>query len=52
MSKPALINVNIGTTFKGAIDNVNKIRNIVEENNIISYIHCDAALFGGYLSYL
>lgn len=53
LTRPALISVTIGTTFKGAIDNVEKIVKILKEKNIAHYhIHADAALFGGYLPYL
>ena len=42
-----IIMANIGTTMKGAIDNVNKIRRIFDELAISSYyIHSDAALYG------
>lgn len=47
--KPVIINVNIGTTVKGAIDNIDKILEILYEcgyNNDRFYIHCDGALFG------
>ncbi|XP_047306501.1 serine decarboxylase-like [Impatiens glandulifera] len=47
--KPAIINVNIGTTIKGAVDNVDIVIQILEECGFSHdrfYIHCDAALFG------
>ncbi len=44
---PALIVASIGTTFKGAIDNVDAIRELMVNQD--SYLHLDAALFGGYL---
>ncbi|XP_047334481.1 serine decarboxylase-like [Impatiens glandulifera] len=47
--KPAIVNVNIGTTMKGAIDNVDTIIHILEECGFSEdrfYIHCDGALFG------
>lgn len=43
-----IINLNIGTTVKGAIDNIDKVCNILENNDISRekfYIHCDGALF-------
>lgn len=43
-----IININIGTTVKGAIDNIEKICNILKNNEISRdkfYIHCDGALF-------
>jgi histidine decarboxylase len=47
--KPAIVNVNIGTTVKGAIDDLDQILQILkdvgyEEDRF--YIHCDGALFG------
>jgi histidine decarboxylase len=44
---PALIVATIGTTFKGAIDNVDQILQVLTGHE--HYIHLDAALFGGYL---
>jgi histidine decarboxylase len=52
-NKPAIVNVNIGTTMKGAIDNLDRILEIFQRNNIKDfYIHCDAALSGMMLPYL
>jgi histidine decarboxylase len=48
-----VINLNIGTTIKGAIDDVVRVLEILEQVGISDfYIHCDAALFGGYLPFL
>ncbi|MGR9053130.1 MAG: pyridoxal-dependent decarboxylase [Gammaproteobacteria bacterium] len=44
---PALVVATIGTTFKGAIDRVDDIQRVLQ--GIESYLHLDAALFGGYL---
>lgn len=44
---PALVVATIGTTFKGAIDSIDGIQSKL--NNRESYLHLDAALFGGYL---
>ncbi|WP_031432660.1 pyridoxal-dependent decarboxylase [Methylomarinum vadi] len=44
---PALVVATIGTTFKGAIDPLDQIRQKLE--NHPNYLHLDAALFGGYL---
>ena len=50
---PAIINLNIGTTVKGAIDNLDKALEILERNNIENYyIHCDGALSGMMLPFL
>lgn len=48
--RPVLINLNIGTTVKGGIDDIEKVVTLLESLGIKKYyIHCDAALFGGYL---
>jgi len=46
---PALIVATIGTTFKGAIDDIDHIREKLAGH--ASFLHVDAALFGGYLPY-
>ena len=46
---PALVVATIGTTFKGAVDPVDDIRDRL--SGTASYLHLDAALFGGYLPY-
>lgn len=46
--KPAIINVNIGTTVKGAIDNLDRVLDILARLEIPRerfHIHCDGALF-------
>lgn len=48
-SHPALVVATIGTTFKGAIDRVDQIQEALK--GIPSYLHLDAALFGGYLPF-
>ncbi|KAG7361525.1 histidine decarboxylase [Nitzschia inconspicua] len=45
---PAIINVNIGTTVKGAVDNLDRILEILTALDIPReryHIHCDGALF-------
>ncbi|HAG81973.1 MAG TPA: histidine decarboxylase [Cyanobacteria bacterium UBA12227] len=50
---PAIINLNIGTTMKGAIDDLDRVVDTLEKNHIQNYyIHCDAALFGMMLPFL
>lgn len=52
---PAILNVNIGTTFRGAIDNLDRILEILAETGYTEdrfYIHCDGALFGIMLPFL
>ncbi|PWA97804.1 hypothetical protein CTI12_AA025840 [Artemisia annua] len=47
--KPAIINVNIGTTMKGAVDDLDLVIKTLEESGFSHdrfYIHCDGALFG------
>ena len=46
---PALVVATVGTTFKGAIDDVACIRQKLVGHP--SYLHLDAALFGGYLPF-
>lgn len=50
---PPIIFANIGTTMKGAIDNLERIRAILEELALPRhYIHADAALHGFGLAFL
>jgi histidine decarboxylase len=50
---PVIILANIGTTMTEAKDDISKIKGILKDNVIInSYIHCDAALTGGYAAFL
>lgn len=46
--KPAIVNVNIGTTVKGAIDDLDRILRTLEKCGFRYrfYIHCDGALAG------
>jgi len=48
-SHPALVIATIGTTFKGAIDQLDSIQEVLKGHP--SYLHLDAALFGGYLPF-
>ena len=48
-NQPALVVATTGTTFKGAIDPLDRIHEILKAK--ASYVHLDAALFGGYLPY-
>ena len=51
-SKPALVVVAMGTTFKGAIDDQDAIADVIRRKKpVAAYIHLDAALFGGYLPF-
>lgn len=49
---PILVAATVGTTFTGAIDNVEKIHEILTRSGHTFLIHVDAALFGGYLPYI
>jgi histidine decarboxylase len=46
---PALVVATLGTTFQGAIDPLDAVRQVLAGRP--SYVHLDAALFGGYLPY-
>ncbi|MCX5715285.1 MAG: aminotransferase class V-fold PLP-dependent enzyme [Candidatus Omnitrophica bacterium] len=51
-SKPALIVIAMGTTFKGAIDDQAAIDEVLRRKKPVAvYRHVDAALFGGYLPF-
>lgn len=45
--RPALVVATAGTTFKGAMDNLDNIQHALQ--GLESFVHLDAALFGGYL---
>lgn len=48
-NKPAIVNVNIGTTVKGAVDDLDRVLEVLTEEGFDEdrfYIHCDGALFG------
>ncbi len=50
---PAVIMANVGTTMRGAIDNIPRIRNILRDLAVTShYIHADAALSGMILPFV
>jgi histidine decarboxylase len=50
---PPIIFANIGTTMKEAMDDLSTIGSILDELAIEKrYIHCDAALCGGYAAFL
>ncbi|KAH1230609.1 hypothetical protein AAZX31_10G215500 [Glycine max] len=53
--KPAIINLNIGTTMKGAIDDIDLVVQTLEGSGFSCdqfYIHCDGALFGMMMPFL
>ena len=50
---PVVVMANIGTTMKGAVDDLDKIREIIDDLAISSsYIHADAALSGMILPFV
>lgn len=53
--RPVIINVNIGTTVKGAVDNLDRILRILNSLGIPReryHIHCDGALFAMMLPFV
>ncbi|XP_061342030.1 serine decarboxylase-like [Gastrolobium bilobum] len=53
--KPAIINLNIGTTMKGGVDDLDRVIQTLEECGFTRdrfYIHCDGALFGMMLPFI
>lgn len=51
-TRPAIINANIGTTMKGAVDDVDKIVEILKKSKIEYHLHADGALMGFVLPFL
>ena len=50
---PVIFMANIGTTMKGAVDDVRRVRNILDDLAVTdSYIHADAALSGMILPFV
>jgi len=55
IDRPAIINVNIGTTVKGAVDNLDRILRILKNLGFTRdrfHIHCDGALFAMMLPFI
>lgn len=49
LPRPAIVNVNVGTTVKGAVDDLDKILEALKVTGYAEdqfFIHCDGALFG------
>ena len=47
--RPAIVNVNVGTTVRGAVDDLDRILAVLQQHGYSEdrfYIHCDGALFG------
>lgn len=52
-SRSAIVTVNVGTTMKGAIDNLDLVLDILHRNQVEDYyIHCDGALSGMMLPFI
>ena len=50
---PAVIMANVGTTMRGAVDDIPRIRDILDDSAVTnSYIHADAALSGMILPFV
>lgn len=55
IDRPVIINCNIGTTVKGAVDSLDRILEVLHRLNIPRerfYIHCDGALFAMMLPFV
>lgn len=53
INQPVIISANVGTTMKGAVDNVDDIVQSLQQSGVkYYYIHCDAALFGMMLPFI
>jgi len=53
--RPAIINVNIGTTVKGAVDNLDRVLRVLSREGYRRedfHIHCDGALFAMMLPFV
>ena len=47
--RAAIVNVNVGTTVRGAVDDLDRILAVLQQQGYSEdrfYIHCDGALFG------
>lgn len=51
-SQSAILNLNLGSTMKGAVDKIERCTNILEKLNMRFHIHCDAALGGMLLPFI
>ncbi|NER93733.1 MAG: histidine decarboxylase [Symploca sp. SIO1B1] len=48
----AILNLNLGTTMKGAVDKIDRVVDILEKLQVPFHIHCDAALGGMLLPFI
>lgn len=51
-SRPAFVIATVGTTMTGAIDDVDEISKILDDLEVASYVHIDAALAGTLLPFV
>ena len=51
-SRPAIVNVNLGTTLTGAVDRIDRVVAILERVGVPFHLHCDGALGGLLLPYI
>jgi histidine decarboxylase len=50
---PAILNLNIGTTVKGAVDRIESVLDTLEQSQVVDFhLHCDGALGGMLVPYL
>ena len=50
---PVILNLNIGTVMKAAIDDIDRVLDVLKNKGVSDYyIHCDAALSGMFLEYI
>ncbi|MEM7132151.1 MAG: histidine decarboxylase [Chloroflexota bacterium] len=50
--KPVILNLNLGTTMTGAVDQIDPIVEILENSGLPYHIHCDGALGGLLVPYI
>jgi histidine decarboxylase len=50
--KPAIINVNLGTTLTGAVDRIDRVVEMIDRLELRAHLHCDGALGGLLLPFI
>jgi histidine decarboxylase len=50
--RPAIVNVNLGTTLTGAVDRIDRIALMVDRLGLRAHLHCDGALGGLLLPFI
>ena len=52
-TRPALMALSFGTTFKGAIDSIDEVMEVLKLKNVVDvHYHIDSALFGGFFPFI